>query len=1037
MKNLLQTLDSLNQPLTESSAHSQDALSLNPDLAAKAKKPSLLSKVGKVAKNAFFGKSDEEMLQDLERETGGLRPAYRADTPHRSVKKEETTEDISRRNLLKGFGGLAAGVGAPKNANAPADNHTFSPGIHNIDSIRIGDSAKRVEYVLGPPDEKSNYSRIPYQGEELFVQMWIYKVNGSGSYQINMTNRNVAAIYEPGWSPNSSKQGVAEGINKEASFDYYIDNPEYNPNDPNSSEDITLRVTYQIHDEERATMTHPGAEAECEIIDVVNPETGEDYSDKVDMARVEEKCWEDHSGKKDYSMYEGKRTSRSGVTEATSMMQRWKTKVREIYGKDAKFEVKKATDRYSATRTVAYDKNGDMVGYYEHKSGRSYVIGASRVSGNMATATDDEMEKKQDVAEGKAKHGDGKELYVGIEAYGVKGMKSTPWRKRFKSQEAFEKWLDSTEGDVEVKGTREVNLNDTSIKEGKKKTKTGVVHKATKNYTGDAADTDEKKTEVKKGRGRPKKNADSESGEEKKWDTSALSGVFGGKQPKNAKKGTVVKGKAQSHEANKDKEEVEGNKPSSKAKLKDWMEYVQKTVIAESGQISMAPVQSGAQDIKVDNKKVGTVSNPQTASQLKTAIDKGDVTLDAEELEGLAEQGDEPMNKVKKIKTMKESHDKLSSFDRVLTRFPHEHKQCQEGMFMDEGFYQALAEHYFEEGKIPRQVWVRGGDDLREMVESLYSEDTQMIQEYDLDNAGSGVVAPMETSTEYMIGDSMFESKKDAQMESWDKQLSALLTEGLTVTTTSGSEGAADSVSVSATDADAHELMQILQGAGLTSAFAGGSSEEEHSTVEPVSSDEVMTQLSSEESDDSGDSALDFLKKMISTRNGEMSQGEESSEEDSEEEVQEGDVEEGNAFSGAVAKAKADGVQPGEKINVGDEEYPVKEESEESEEAEETETSEETEEEKVEEGMETCHECGLMESDCECDHEEEQLNEWANSPEGNKDDAGFNADIEFMTKVLSGGINGPKRDQSVLPHTQVNVDSNSMASILKKLENLK
>ena len=35
---------------------------------------------------------------------------------------------------------------------------------------------------------------------------------------------------------------------------------------------------------------------------------------------------------------------------------------------------------------------------------------------------------------------------------------------------------------------------------------------------------------------------------------------------------------------------------------------------------------------------------------------------------------------------------------------------------------------------------------------------------------------------------------------------------------------------------------------------------------------------------------------------------------------------EGNAFSGAVAKAKADGVQPGEKITVGSKQYPVKEE---------------------------------------------------------------------------------------------------------------
>lgn len=39
----------------------------------------------------------------------------------------------------------------------------------------------------------------------------------------------------------------------------------------------------------------------------------------------------------------------------------------------------------------------------------------------------------------------------------------------------------------------------------------------------------------------------------------------------------------------------------------------------------------------------------------------------------------------------------------------------------------------------------------------------------------------------------------------------------------------------------------------------------------------------------------------------------------------EDDMEEGNAFSGAVAKAKADGIQPGETITVGGKKYPVKE----------------------------------------------------------------------------------------------------------------
>lgn len=39
-----------------------------------------------------------------------------------------------------------------------------------------------------------------------------------------------------------------------------------------------------------------------------------------------------------------------------------------------------------------------------------------------------------------------------IEAYGVKGMKSTPWRKVFKDYDALSDWADAN--DAEVYGTR-------------------------------------------------------------------------------------------------------------------------------------------------------------------------------------------------------------------------------------------------------------------------------------------------------------------------------------------------------------------------------------------------------------------------------------------------------------------------------------------------------------------------------------------------------------------------------------------------------
>lgn len=42
-----------------------------------------------------------------------------------------------------------------------------------------------------------------------------------------------------------------------------------------------------------------------------------------------------------------------------------------------------------------------------------------------------------------------------IEAYGVKGMKSTKWRKTFKNQAAMDKWVEKN--DAEVQGTREAD----------------------------------------------------------------------------------------------------------------------------------------------------------------------------------------------------------------------------------------------------------------------------------------------------------------------------------------------------------------------------------------------------------------------------------------------------------------------------------------------------------------------------------------------------------------------------------------------------
>lgn len=354
----------------------------------------------------------------------------------------------------------------------------------------------------------------------------------------------------------------------------------------------------------------------------------------------------------------------------------------------------------------------------------------------------------------------------------------------------------------------------------------------------------------------------------------------------------------------------------------------------------------------------------------------------------------------------------------------------------------------------------------------------------------------------------------DAQMESWENQLSTLLNEGMTITTSTGNEGASDSVSISATDADAQTLMKMLQNSGLMRGQSSSMSTEPQGdglssvTVEPVSADEVMGTL--EPGDDGGEEAMGFLKRMLGARSehshSEPSDGEQGDyEEEKVDEMhnetassgdaqmspvpEEEEMEEGNAFSGAVAKAKADGIQPGEKIKVGGKEYPVKEEEMEegnkftgnlakaraagkkeadldgdgdmekvkedewqgtaetdmatavSQKANGEEDAETEKETAMSEGEDTCNECGMYESKCSCEHdEEEKLDEWANSP--NDSDEKFLADLTYMTKTISGGLNNMKQDQTVLPNTRVKTQGETkhpdltLGELIRKLQNI-
>ena len=72
----------------------------------------------------------------------------------------------------------------------------------------------------------------------------------------------------------------------------------------------------------------------------------------------------------------------------------------------------------------------------------------------------------------------------------------------------------------------------------------------------------------------------------------------------------------------------------------------------------------------------------------------------------------------------------------------------------------------------------------------------------------------------------------------------------------------------------------------------------------------------------------------------------------------------------------------------------------------------------------TCNDCGAM-SEGEGHKCGESLNEWANSPMGQSEDEQFETDMDFMNKVISGGLNNQKQDQTTLPSTRVRTGAES------------
>jgi hypothetical protein len=229
--------------------------------------------------------------------------------------------------------------------------------------------------------------------------------------------------------------------------------------------------------------------------------------------------------------------------------------------------------------------------------------------------------------------------------------------------------------------------------------------------------------------------------------------------------------------------------------------------------------------------------------------------------------------------------------------------------------------------------------------------------------------------------------------ESWDNQLNSLLNEGISVSISQGQHGAPNSVNVNATDAEADTLLDLVKQAGL--GIFGGS--DEHSAAKDSPDNYGSLDVA-----DDHDAIISLIRKMTGSAH------------DHEEEEHHGEEEhhhEGmcNECGSYMEEGHSCGQEMVDEMETADQRlYQVAEDQTEEEETAASEKAQSTEDAALAQAAGQ----NFADTDSNADAAKDPVDEsWANST-----DDGFEADINFMTKVISGGLNKQKSTgQTTIP----------------------
>ena len=362
------------------------------------------------------------------------------------------------------------------------------------------------------------------------------------------------------------------------------------------------------------------------------------------------------------------------------------------------------------------------------------------------------------------------------------------------------------------------------------------------------------------------------------------------------------------------------------------------------------------------------------------------------------------------------------------------------------------------------QDWIKG-ENLRDRAEdiSIETSTSKEVNEGKIKDIDIDMTHMTDTKFKEKYGKSTADMKKDLSGSTDKKPVK----EGMTVSVSKGQQGSPDSVTISAQDSEADQLLSLIKQAGL-GLFGGEDTARTSAYGAPVQSDAGSQSVYPDSNVDTGDH--DGMMALMQKVAGNDYEDEES-QDASCDVCGSGDCGCNDSDSKALVVGEEQGYDDKEDESLGmrtgkesgkeqsmkdrrDDSYGKfgkRTDEDETEDQMEFEVSEanapdsgeaETTADENAEAKEDQALAGAMsDNEEEIDESEEELTEWANDAgyqgsENIKDNT-FEQDIEFMTRVISGGLNGQKQDQTTLPHTKVKVAESSLLDDWKKLSGIR